>query len=135
MKLITWNETYSVGIEEIDAQHQWLTDIINTLNDAVTENKSRKLLEIVLESLLQYTLSHFKTEEKLMEQYNYPDYAEHKSKHEELARKVLEWQHAFKNEDSSLTAEMLKFLKHWLENHELETDVPLGRYLNSKGVS
>jgi hemerythrin len=134
MKLITWNETFSVHVEEIDAQHQWLTDIINALYDELNENKGKRVLEIIVTSLAQYTQVHFETEEKYMLQYNYPGYKEHKAKHEMLAQKVMEWNQTIKNGQGSLTKEMLFFLKEWLENHEVNVDGPLGNFLNSKGV-
>jgi hemerythrin len=134
MKLITWNETFSVHVEEIDAQHQWLTDIINALYDELNENKEKKVLEIIIDSLAQYTQTHFKTEENYMLQYNYPGFKEHKAKHEILAQKVVEWNQAIKNGQGSLTKEMLFFLKEWFENHEVNVDAPLGNFLNSKGI-
>jgi len=134
MRFITWNESFSVHIEEIDAQHQWLTDIINTLYDDLSEKKGKRLLEIVLESLIQYTRMHFDTEEKLMIKYKYPGYQEHQAKHQALGIKVMEWNHALANDESELTKDMLDFLKNWLETHEVQDDCPLGEYLNARGV-
>jgi hemerythrin len=134
MRFITWNESFAVNVEEIDAQHQWLTDIINTLYDELNENKGKRLLEIVLESLIQYTQMHFKTEENLMLKYKYPNYDEHKAKHQELADKVNAWNSALADGQSTLTKEMLEFLKSWLENHEVINDRPLGIYLNARGI-
>jgi len=134
MRFITWSETLSVNVEEIDAQHQWLTDIINTLYDELTEKKGKRLLEIVLESLIEYTRLHFETEENLMIKYKYPAYEQHKAKHQELADKVSEWNHALADGKVKLSLEMLEFLKAWLENHEVTVDQPLGAYLNARGV-
>ena len=134
MKLITWDQTYSVNIEEIDAQHQWLIEIINTLNDSLYENKSNKLLAIILDSLVEYIQIHFTTEEQLMIKYNYPEYESHKSKHEELKQNVNGWKDAFIAGQGNLNSEVLGFLKGWLENHEVDVDKPLGVFLNAQGV-
>ena len=134
MRFITWTESFSVNVEEIDSQHQWLTDIINTLHDDLTENKGVRLLEIVLESLIEYTRMHFQTEENLMVKYKYPAYEEHKAKHRELSEKVAEWNSALANGQEKLNMDMLNFLKTWLENHEVTVDRPLGSYLNARGV-
>jgi hemerythrin len=134
MKLITWDQSFSVHIEGIDAQHQWLTDIINALYDELNENNGKKVLEIIIDSLVQYTQNHFETEEAYMIQYNYPGYIEHKLKHEEFAQRTLEWNKAIKNGQLSFTNEMLFLLKDWFEDHEINVDIPLGNFLNSKGV-
>ena len=34
MSLIQWDDSYSVGVAELDAQHQRLIQMINELNDA-----------------------------------------------------------------------------------------------------
>lgn len=39
MAIITWNEDYSVGVEEIDKQHQVLIGIINKLFSLYVEKK------------------------------------------------------------------------------------------------
>jgi hemerythrin len=134
MRFITWTKSYAVNIEEIDAQHQWLTDIINTLYDDLSEGKGKRLLEIVLESLIQYTRLHFETEENLMIKYKYPRYEEHKAHHQMLSEKVLEWNSALADGKASLTQDMLEYLKAWLENHEVTVDQPLGVYLNARGM-
>jgi len=134
MKFITWNDSFSVHVEEIDAQHQWLTDIINTLYDEMNENKGKRVLEIVVESLLQYTRLHFETEQNLMIKYSYPDYEEHKVKHDALGQQVADWNRQLGNGETQLTVEMLEFLKSWLENHEVKDDSKLGSYLNARGI-
>jgi hemerythrin len=134
MSLLTWDDSYSVGIRDVDAQHQWLVDIINALHEAVEQKKGPELEDLILDSLLQYTASHFAKEERLMQTYHYPDFESHKVKHNELARKVVEWQHAFRQEHIGLSQDMLYFLKQWLEAHEKETDLPMGVFLNSHGV-
>ena len=134
MKFIKWDESYSVNIEEIDAQHQWLTDIINTLHEELQENKSKLLIGIIVKSLMQYIQVHFQTEEGLMKKFNYPDYETHKIQHKELEQKVLGWSDSFLRGKLVLTNEMLEFLKSWLENHEITVDRPLGLFLNSHGL-
>jgi len=134
MKFITWNDSFSVHVEEIDAQHQWLTDIINTLYDEMNENKGKRVLEIVVESLMQYTRLHFETEQNLMLTYSYPDYEEHKAKHDALGQQVTDWNRQLGNGETQLTVKMLEFLKSWLENHEVKDDSQLGAYLNARGV-
>ncbi len=54
----------------------------------MTEGKGKESLDDVLTGLLEYTRTHFLAEESLMKLYNYPDYEEHRGKHEKMAAHV-----------------------------------------------
>jgi hemerythrin len=62
-----------VGLEEIDAQHRYLFDLIAELHthadSAVTDRTARNLLR----EIDRYCYYHFNSEETLMEIYAYPD--------------------------------------------------------------
>lgn len=78
MALITWNENYSVKVKQFDDQHKKLIDMINELHDAMKVGKGKDVMEKILAGLIQYTVTHFANEERLMKQHNYPDYEQHK---------------------------------------------------------
>jgi hemerythrin len=40
MALITWGSTLEVGVSAIDTQHKKLVDMVNALNDAMTQGKA-----------------------------------------------------------------------------------------------
>ncbi|MGI6102630.1 MAG: hypothetical protein ACOYET_09155 [Bacillota bacterium] len=42
MALIQWSDELSVGVRELDAQHQRLIQMINELNEAMLQGKARK---------------------------------------------------------------------------------------------
>ena len=67
MPICTWNSEYSVGIDQIDKQHQKLVLLINTLFDAMKEGKGKERQGHILNELVQYTDYHFKCEEELFE--------------------------------------------------------------------
>jgi len=134
MAIISWKDEYSVGISEIDRQHHKLIDLINQLNDAMTQGKGKEILGKILADLISYTHNHFKAEEKLFDQYGYPDAEEHKIKHQKMTEKVLDLQKQFKAKKISITFEVMDFLQNWLDKHILGTDKKYGPYLNGKGV-
>ncbi len=134
MAIISWKDEYSVGISEIDRQHHKIIDLINQLNDAMTEGKGKESLGKILADLVGYTHNHFKAEEKLFDQYGYPDAEEHKIKHQKMTEKVLDLQEQFKQRKITITFEVMDFLQKWLDKHILGTDKKYGPYLNSKGV-
>jgi len=134
MSLFTWSESYSVGIGQIDQQHQQLMTMINELNDAMLQGKGREMVSSVLNKLINYTASHFALEEKLMSEHGYPEYDEHKAKHDKMVGKVLDLQKEVTANRLTVSAEVMKFLQDWLNKHIKGTDKKYSSFLNGKGV-
>ena len=131
MSLINWDDSYSVHIKKIDEQHKGLVKLVNELHDAMSQGAANDVLSKVLNSLVDYTIIHFNTEEEMFKSYNYPDYQAHKNEHD----KVKEFQSKFKEGKSTITYELMDFLSDWLINHILDSDKKYSSYLTSRGVS
>ncbi len=79
-ELVTWSDTaYSVGIRAIDMQHKKLVGMINGLHKAMRDRASGSVMTKLVDELKNYTVEHFRTEEKLFEKYGYAHTAEHKA--------------------------------------------------------
>jgi len=135
MAIITWQDKYSVGIKEIDMQHKQLIAMINELNDAMLAGKGKEALLPVLNKLAGYCVSHFAVEEKYFDTYAYPESADHKDKHRKMTAKVKALIADVQSGRSTISVEVMSFLKNWLDKHIMETDKKYGPYLNSKGLS
>ncbi len=134
MAFFEWKQDYSVGIEDIDAQHKELVAILNELYDAMYAGQGREALGRVLNRLLGYARIHFAREEALMKDHGYPGYTEHKSKHEKMTRKVMELKKDFDAGVISSPVQISNFLKNWLSRHIMGTDREYGPFLRSKGL-
>jgi hemerythrin len=134
MALITWSDTLSVGVEEIDNQHKKLVSLINHLHEAMHSGQGKEAMAIILDRLIQYTAFHFKTEENLMQTHKYPQSISHTQEHQGLVKAVLELQKGYSEGKTGITLETMNFLKNWLNHHILQIDKQFGKYLNSKGV-
>jgi hemerythrin len=132
MGIITWNDKYSVGIDSIDKQHKQLILLLNTLYDAMKEGKGKDKLEEILNELVVYTDYHFKYEEELFNKYSYPDKAHHEKIHNELRKKVMEFQGKFKSGQMNMSIDLLNFLKEWVNNHIVEEDKKYEALLSQK---
>jgi hemerythrin len=122
MDLIKWNDTYSVQIKEIDDQHKKLIQMINDLHNAMSEGRGKLIVAQILDDLIDYTKTHFKTEEVMMEKCSYPSFRTHKEAHDILTQKVLDIQSRFQTGQVVVTIEVMNFLKDWLTQHILEMD-------------
>lgn len=74
MAFFEWKNEYSVGIAKIDGQHKALVGFLNELFEAMRAGKGKDALDAVMKNLVEYTKTHFATEENFMKQYKYPDY-------------------------------------------------------------
>ncbi|MFH0730004.1 MAG: bacteriohemerythrin [Pseudomonadota bacterium] len=134
MAFFEWKYDYSVGIAKIDDQHKVLVGFLNDLYDSMMAGKGKETLDAVLINLVEYTKTHFATEESLMKLYEYPDYEVHKQKHDKLTGYVLELKQKFDSGQISNPIQITNFLKDWLGKHIMGTDKRYGPFLNAKGV-
>ncbi|MSM40243.1 MAG: bacteriohemerythrin [Geobacter sp.] len=134
MALLTWNDSYSVKVKQLDDQHKKLIDMINQLYDAMKVGKGSEVIGPVLKSLMTYTQTHFSTEEQLMKLHGYPDYETHKNEHTQLVAQVGNIKKEMDAGKMPLTQNVMNFLRDWLIKHIQGNDKKYGPFLNDKGV-
>ena len=133
-RYLVWKDEYSVGIEEMDNDHKKLLHLINQLQTAVHYYTGKEFEEKALDELVDYTKTHFKNEEKLMEDNGYADLEAHKIQHKQFIDKVSHFVEQYKTNSDVTMIDTLKFLKEWLINHINGTDKEYGKVLNEKGI-
>lgn len=134
MALIEWKDAMSVNVAEIDRQHQKLISLINDLNEAMKQRKAKEVIGDIVNGLADYTVMHFKMEEKYFDQFGYPDTAAHKKEHAEFVSKVSDFNEGFKDGRLGLSIEVMQFLSDWLKKHIMGTDKKYAQFFNEKGL-
>ena len=134
MALITWTTAFSVGVREIDTQHQELIRLINDLHDAMREGKGRSTMGEILKRLIDYTVNHFGFEEKLFAETGYPESLAHTAEHASLTREVQALALKYESGQSVLSIEVMEFLRSWLTDHIKGVDKRYTAHLHSKGI-
>lgn len=133
-EFIKWGPNFSVNIRQIDEQHKKLVKMVNELYKAYQQGQDRTVAARLLDELINYTVYHFGTEEKMFKEYGYPEADAHKKIHENLTKKVLAFKDKFDSGKANVSKELLNFLKDWLSNHICVTDKRYGKFFNDKGV-
>ena len=131
MGKMQWQDSLFVGIELIDNQHkQWIEYYNNTV-EAVASQKSHAQIMKTLGFLIDYTETHFSTEEKHMAVSNYAGLAEHQGKHNELRSTLTGLVKDFEEEGVTpkLAQAMDTFLGNWLIKHIQDVDTKFGAYV------
>lgn len=135
MALIAWSNQLAVGIEEIDAQHQKLVQLINALHEHMLAGDAADIMGKVLDRVVEYTGFHFSTEERLMAEYGYPQSASHKIEHAKLVHTALDLQAKVHSGHAHVTMETMKFLRNWLQHHIMQSDQSFGKFLQSRNLT
>ncbi|WP_432738518.1 bacteriohemerythrin [Maridesulfovibrio sp. FT414] len=134
MSILKWREELSVGVEVVDDEHRQLIAMINKAYDSVENMEEEKVLIELVGEMRKYALTHFATEERLMDQYGYPGADEHRRKHNEFMITAASSDNMISKGVELEPVKIFKYLADWLRLHILNTDKELGKYLNSKGV-
>ena len=137
MSLIEWSEEYSVGIEEIDNQHQKWISIVNELHDSIMEARGISSLKELIREMEEYTDFHFSAEEQLMKEKDYPEMEYHLTQHQQFKQMLKNLEEDFEEEGATraLSTSINTYLINWLINHIQKVDVEFGGFLKEKGIS
>ena len=125
--MITWDDKYSVGISSIDEEHKKFIDIINKVIDAKQHTDNSIEITEILNEMNKYVLTPFANEETYMIKCNYPEYDDHRKKHQDFSIKIMAFLDSVTKGDCRLACELLEHLKNWLVNHIQGTD---RKYIN-----
>jgi hemerythrin len=131
MGYLKWSNRYSVNVTEIDEQHKKLISLINEMYDAMHAGRGDDILGAVIAEFVDYTVYHFKTEELLLQQYDYPKYGEHKEMHDILSKKARDLQETFDGGNKPTAIDVMLLLTNWLNAHILVEDKKCEPYLSS----
>lgn len=132
---IIWDKAWNIGHAEIDKQHQDWIEIFNRLEDAFMNGSSSNMEELkkeMLKELIEYTNYHFKTEERVMDENDYPDAATHWRLHKDFKNLVNQKLMEFRDGGSVLGSQLLLLMKNWLVSHIIIEDRKLVTFLESK---
>jgi hemerythrin len=130
---LEWLDDWYLGIQEIDRQHLEMAELLNkivyatehTLQPSQTDEAAMPLLM----QLLEKTRRHFKVEEAVMRENDYPKLAEHHRDHVLLLAELQGFIRELEEGKRVFSVASMTSLKHWLINHVVESDLDFARYL------
>ena len=117
--LYQWDSSLETGYGKIDSQHKQLFEMVNKLIAAGSSGKGGDVVMEALDFLARYVIKHFSDEEQLQIDYEYPDYIDHKRKHDEFKVVVGELVQRLKTE--GITEDLMEVVCNtigsWLLEH------------------
>jgi len=132
MEAIVWDNSFSVGVEAMDKQHQKLIEMVNRLLEEQKKVTDPKTIAELLTKMTEYAEVHFRAEEYLMTKYGYEQLENQISQHNEFIDKTNIFLSATDIGANILSQALLQFLIDWLRHHILEEDMKYKDFLKEK---
>lgn len=130
-----WDNSMNTGIETIDLQHKELFKIARTIEQFIIINvtgvNQKDMIDVISE-IRNYVSYHFYEEERIMQEYNYSNYIEHKKVHDDFQAKVvhISCKNLLQNPYSVLL-ELKDKLQDWVFNHIMVEDYKMAQEIKN----
>lgn len=134
MEFLKWDDKYSVKVGMIDDQHKQLFQIINEFYNNTDKKASNEEIGVVLNKLYQYAIMHFNTEEFYLRQYGLNLFDEHKREHDAFVKEVQNMVEKHREGKLVMSFTVMNFIKKWVTNHVLGTDMKYTVIFNKNGI-
>jgi len=122
----------SVGVSTIDEDHRHLLDVMNRLYFMALAGDDRTAIGRTIDDVVGDYRDHFRREETLMRQVNYPHRAKHQDAHRAFAERLAGFQAAFRADPEGFSVDAFyDALADWLVVHMTEEDVRLKPYVKA----
>ncbi|MCK9382056.1 MAG: bacteriohemerythrin [Sulfuritalea sp.] len=133
MHIIEWTDEFALGIDEIDAQHRTLVDMINALDASTHDEPGPETMRRLLAQLSDYVRDHFGLEERLMAGSSCsPELVtRHFGEHAYFRSVLKDLTAEFENGGRSISTPLIEYLVHWLLHHIAVVDRAMTHQLNA----
>ena len=120
---IEWDDSFLIGIEELDYEHKVLINDINRLHLELARQDEKSEIEKCLGDIYARMQAHFALEEHVMKEREYEFFDEHKREHERLLDSYSGYMIQIMN-DAAVTSgnPIEETLSHWVMYHILNSD-------------
>ena len=116
MQSPSWNDSFVIGIPEVDAEHRELFSVLSGLS-AAAEARDIKRSRDLLRQVAEHAAGHFSHEERLMRRAGYSGYHWHRRQHATAAERLGVLLQAARCGGFPEYERLLEFLTSWLPEH------------------
>ena len=134
MSLIRWTNEMSVGVAELDDQHQGLVALFNRFHERMMSGHGHRMLDGVLAELQRYAEVHFASEERLFGLHGYPEAPAHQAEHVAFSARVRELRAEVAAGKQFVSLPALNFVRDWLADHVMNVDMAYKAFFAERRV-
>ncbi len=126
---LLWDPSMTIGVAELDAQHQNLFALFNAAAHAQAAGATRAETDALIDALLGYTREHFRDEAEWMRKWplDATRKAMHLAAHARFEAFLRQAQDVAREQPAELVLDLLAYLAQWLLHHVAGVDAQLGR--------
>ncbi len=132
--MMQWVDELSVNVRWVDEQHIRLIDLINELHKAMGAGKGKDAVAGIIHDLREYTVFHFGNEDKEFARLGYSESESHMAAHRMFIAKIEDFEEQVRSGRSTVSMEILDFLKDWLVQHIMGVDQQYSPFFNKNGI-
>ncbi|MEN8304234.1 MAG: hemerythrin family protein [Campylobacterota bacterium] len=137
MGLIYAEQVEHMSLDQMQETHEREIKILNEIDNLAVDYEIHKeapdKLEAKLDEYIEHVKEHFASEERLMEEYDFPNYEMHKMAHDmflaDLAYATMSWK---KYGDMKKIINFVRKTPEWIVMHVNSVDAPTADYLAIK---
>ena len=131
---VVWNDSYLVGVPDMDEQHKTLVAMINNLFELCKDGSAGTKSTFVgaFRRASEYAQTHLSAEEEYLAKIGYPSLDEQKKEHVAFMDEVWRQFEKFNKDNTAPPIELPRFLKKWLMNHIAVKDKLYGVFAATK---
>jgi hemerythrin len=130
MSLINWKDEFSVGVPDVDHEHQQLIALINELHEKMLSPDRDVAIEEFLGEIYAQISAHFALEEKIMRERRYDQYEDHKEDHERLLDEIRDIMDEYEENSAFSDEALANALQVWFTEHFKTRDARLHSHLS-----
>jgi hemerythrin-like metal-binding protein len=134
MALATWNDSYSVKVERLDAQHKNVFEMINGLADAMRKGQGAAAIQPTLTRLMEHLRIHIADEEDLMQRTGYPELSTHQEEHRQYLFRLERFKADLEKTGNEDTVALLHILRDIILEHMLQADIAYSAHFSANGI-
>jgi hemerythrin len=122
-----WSDEYTTGVERLDQQHQTLFKMVADYDAALDEARGAQVYSVLLQALDLYARTHFRFEERCMDEYHCPIAAVNREAHVRFIALLAGFQqrYAAQGFDPTDAHTLVATIDQWLADHIGRIDVQL----------
>ena len=127
-----WEESFNTGVHQFDDDHKYLMAQLLKVKQRLESNELKEVKEVLIPEIIAFTKEHFKNEELMMKEVNYPDI----DGHTQLHNSFLDQIDNLGDHIEKITVEnldilfkpMYNFIIKWMMDHILLDDEKLAKF-------
>jgi len=121
-----------VSRDSMNEVHLEEVELLNTLLTQLHDKADFETLSQSLEKLLEHMQEHFSSEEKIMQDAQYPSFRMHKADHDKVLNETryaeMEWRN--RKDVEGLSEYLAEEIVPWLEQHIKAMDTPMADFVS-----